>query len=189
MTKRIIVAGFLGVIVIMVWTFMVNGIFRFNVGINMDRIETEREVYALLTEHITEPGRYVFNPEVIPEEGFPPDKPVFSVSYSGLGHGAAGNLMLFGFLLYIASSFMAAWLLSFANERVLDSYVCKVLFYTGIGVLLALFKDLESFNIGDYQFSDALLVSIYDIALWTCVGLVVALIIKPSGSPEPATEI
>ena len=67
MFRRVILPGLAGGIVLIVWTMLVNGIFGFGSSINMKRIPEERVVYEILKEHVTEPGRYTCNPEVVPE--------------------------------------------------------------------------------------------------------------------------
>ncbi len=179
MIRRVIIAGLLGGLTIACWTFVVNGFLRFNSSINMDRITDERQVYEVLKVSITEPGRYVCNPEVDRERGFPGEEPVYGIQYSGIGHGAAGGMMLLGFAIYILSAMIAAWLLSQASERVLASYWRKVLFFTLIGVLFALFENLQEYGIAGYSLSDTLLLAGHNIVLWTFIGLVVAWRIKP----------
>ena len=63
------------------------------------------------------------------------------------------------------------------------SYPRKVLFFTAIGLLLAVYGDLMSFGIDGYPLSDALMLAAYDIMAWTLVGLVVAWRMQP----EPGT--
>ena len=60
MLKNVIITAVLGTIILFVWTFVVNGIFRFQAGVDMKQIDKEQQVYEVLKEHIVEPGRYVF---------------------------------------------------------------------------------------------------------------------------------
>lgn len=177
--RRIIVAGLFGAVILMLWTVVVNGILRFESNINMKQISAEREVYETLKEHIAEPGRYVCNPEVTPEGRFPDDEPVFSVLYGGMGHGAAGGLMLVGLVVFILSPMIAAWMLSQTSERVISSYSRKVLFFAAIGLLIAVFGDVMDLGIGGYPAKDAVLLAAEDIVAWAIVGVVVARMIQP----------
>lgn len=179
MMKRVIVAGVLGGVVLMVWTFVVNGVLGFQAGIDMKRIPAERQVYELLEEHIADPGRYIFNPEVTPEERFPDGQPVFSVLYSGMGHESAGGLMWVGLMVFLLAPMIGAWMLTQTSERVKSSYGRKVLFFVAIGLLLALFGDLPRFGIGGYPAKDAIAFAMNHIVVWTLVGLVVAWRIQP----------
>ncbi len=186
MLKRVIPAGLLGWVVLMVWVFVVNGMFGFRRSIDMNRVAGEKQVYALLKEKIVEPGRYIFNPEVSRERGFPGEEPVYSVHYSGMGHGTAGMMMLIDLLIGIVSVTLAAWMLSVTSARILSSYPRKVLFFAAIGLLFALFGDLTRFGIGGYSLKPALLLALNSVVAWTLVGLVVAWRIKPGVSVAPA---
>jgi hypothetical protein len=179
MLKKVIVAGLLGGVVLIVWTFVVNGLLRFEAGINMKQIPAERQVYEMLKEHITEPGRYVCNPELTSEGRFPNEEPVFSVLYGGMGHESAGEHMLVGLVVFLLSPIIAAWMLSQTSARVMSGYCRKVLFFVAIGFLFAIFGDLTSFGIGGYPAKDVVLLAANDIVVWTLVGLVVAWRIKP----------
>lgn len=142
---------------------------------DMNQIPNEQLVYEILKENIVEPGRCVCNPQVTPETGFPEGEPVNSVFYGGVGHKAAGGEMMFGFVIFILAPIIATWLLSQTSENILSSYARKVMFFTGVGLLFALYGDLTSFGIGgDYPLSDAFIFAIHNIVLWTVIGLVVA---------------
>jgi hypothetical protein len=181
MVKRVITAGVFGWVVLMAWTIIVNGIFGFQARIDMKRIPAERQVYETLREHIVEPGRYVFNPELTAERRFLEGEPVFSVMYGGVGHEAAGGEMLFGLVVFLLAPIIGAWMLSQTTGKVMGSYPRKVLFIFAIGLLVALFADLTNFGIGSYPAKDAILLAINHIIVWTLVGLVVAWRIKPEG--------
>lgn len=177
--RRIIVAGLWGALVLILWTFVVNGILRFRASIDMNRLSDERQVYAVLKEHILEPGRYVCNPAVTSEGVYPDGEPVFSISYGGLGHESAGMLMLIGLLSFLLAPTIGAWMLSQTSESTLSSYPRKVLFFVGIGVLFAIFTDLADFGIGGYPLQDAALLAANHIVIWSLMGLVIAWRIKP----------
>ncbi len=179
MLKKVIIAGMLGGVVLMVWTLVVNGIFRFQASIDMKRIEAERQVYEVLKEHIVDPGRYIINPELTSEMRFPDGEPAFSVLYGGVGHESAGSFMLVGLVIFFLAPMIGAWMLSQTSERVMSSYPRKVLFFVAIGLLFALFTDLTDFGIGSYPLRDALLFAINHIVAWTLVGVVVAWRMKP----------
>ena len=177
--KRVVIAGLIGGVVLMALTFVVNGVFGFRARIDMKQIPAERQVYELLRESVTQPGRYVCNPEMTPDRRFPNDAPVFSVFYSGMGHEAAGKLAAIGFVISLVAPTIGAWMLSVTSARILASYPRKVLFFSAIGVLFALYGDLMSFGIGGYPLTDALMIAVFNIAAWTVVGLVVAWRIRP----------
>ncbi len=179
MWKKIITAGLLGAAALIIWQFLVNGILGFNARINMKQIPAERQVYEVLKEHITSPGRYTCNPELTAERRFPEGEPVFSILYGGTGHEAAGSHMLAGLFIFLLAPLNAVWMLSHASEKVLSSYLHKVLFFTAIGLLIALTSNLTSFGIGDYPINDALKLALHNILMWTTAGLAAAWRMKP----------
>ena len=144
MLKKVIVSGLLGGIVLLVWTFVVNGIFGLRSSIDMKPVSNERQVYEELKGSIIEPGRYIVNPELSSSGTFPAEEPVFSIHYSGMGHDAAGKLMLFQLAVFFLAPLTGAWMLSLTSSRVLSSYPRKVLFFTAIGLLIAFYSDLKS---------------------------------------------
>lgn len=174
MKKTVFVSGLLGFFVIMVWMILVNGIFGFQSRMTMRPIEGEREVYDTLKEHITEPGRYACNPAPTEEDGYPGGEPAYSVLYGGVGHEAAGRLMLMQLPVYFFTPLLAAWLLSAASVRVRASFPRRVLFVAAIGALAALWSRLLEFGIGSYPVGDALTLTAHDIVLWVLVGAAVA---------------
>ena len=180
MLKKVISAGVLGGLVVIVWTFLVNGLFGFQARIDMKRIPGEREVYEMLKAHIVDPGRYSINPGLTSDGRFPGGEPVFSVLYGGVGHEAAGRLMLLGLVVAFIASILGAWMLSQMSARILSSYPRKVLFFVGLGLLFAVFIDLTNFGIGSYPAKDALLLALNHIIVWTLAGLAVAWRIKPA---------
>jgi hypothetical protein len=178
MAKKVIVAGILGGVVLMVWTLVVNGILGFQARIDMKQIAAERVVYETLKEHIVEPGRYVCNPELTLEGRFPDGEPVYSILYGGVGHESAGASMLVGLVVFLLAPLIGAWMLSQTSERMMSSFPRKVLFFAAIGLLFALFSDLMEFGIGSYPVQDAVLLGINHVVVWTLVGFVAAWRVK-----------
>ena len=186
MLKKVIVSGLLGGIVLFAWTFAVNGILGFRSSIDRKSISKERQVYECLKGHIIEPGRYICNPELAPSGLFPGEEPVYSIFYSGMGHESAGKLMPIQLALFFLAPMIAAGMLSLTSERTMASYPRKLLFFTAIGLLFAVFGDLMSFGIDGYPLDDVLMLALYDLVAWILVGLVVAWRIQPE--PGPATH-
>jgi hypothetical protein len=178
--KRVIVAGLLGVVVLSVWFVVVDGFLGFERSIEMRQLDDERAVYAFLSEHVRTPGRYVCNPEVLPEQRYPGDDPIFSVQYSGMGHADAGQEMLVGLIIMFAAPFVGAMLLAGASSRILSKYSTRLLFFSGIGVVVALFGVMERFGLASYPLGPALALSLHDLAAWVVVGLLVAWLVKPA---------
>ena len=187
MTKRVIVSTILGGITMILWTFVVNGILGFRVAMDMKQLKDERAVYEVLKEHVTEPGRYACNPAPEPGRGYPEGEPAFSILYGGVGHEAAGMDTLIHLILVFVIVFLASFLLSRMSPAVLSRYGCRVLVFTGFGLLIALFSDLGHFGIADYPLKDALIIGLHNVVMWTVVGLVVAWRLKPlDENREPA---
>lgn len=179
MFKRIILAGFLGWITLMVFVFVANGIFGFYSRIALNPVPDESRVYALLKETITEPGRYICNPALTSSGQFPTNEPVFSVLYGGVGHEAAGRMQMVRFASSLVAMMAAAWLLSVASGWVLSSYLRRVLFLSVIGLLMAVFSDLPDMGIGTYPARDAVLLAGFTFVTWFVASLAIAWKIGP----------
>jgi len=192
MFKKVGLSAVLGMIVLIVWGFVVNGVFGFNSRINMKQIPAERLVYETLQESVVEPGRYIVNPELTSSGMFPDGEPVYSLHYSGIGHESAGKVMFFQLAIFLITPMIAAWMLSLTTPRILSSYPRKVLFFVAIGVLFALFGDLMNVGIDQYSLKDALPIAASNIFAWTLVGLVVAKYFRPWPShmtDSPVTDV
>jgi len=178
MLNRIVAAGAGGALVLVLWAFVSNGIFGFKSRVDLNRIPDEGRVYEVLKESIVSPGAYILNPTPVPGVGFPPGEPVFSIRYSGMGHEAAGRMLLLDLAVALVAPTLAAWLLSLASDRVLNRYWRRVAFFAVIGLLVAVFSDLPKAGIGGYPLSSVLLLSAYDVASWTLCGLAAAWLIR-----------
>jgi hypothetical protein len=182
MLKRILVSGLLGAIVMILWAFVANAIFGLRSSVDMNQVPNENHVYTVLKERIVEPGGYMCNPPLTSAGVFPPDEPVFSIHYSGVGHESAGRLMVLGLVIAFVASMIAAWMLSLTGGRVISRYSRRVLFFAVIGLLFAVFSDLARFDIGGYPLISALLQGASDLISWTLAGLVMAWWIRPEPS-------
>lgn len=178
--KRVILAGLLGGVVLVVWFVIVAGLMGFKRGIEMSELADERAVYAFLVEHVPEPGRYVVNPEISPGEGFPGDEPVFAVQYSGLGHADAGQEILVGLVVMLLAPVLGAWLLSNASSSVLSGYGSRLFFFSAIGIVFTLFGVMARFGLAGYPLGNAVALSIHDLAAWVVAGLAVARFVRPA---------
>lgn len=87
----------------------------------MRQLPAEPQVYETLKEHVRTPGRYTVNPQLTAEGRFPDDQPVFSVLYGGVGHEAAGSLMLLGLVLFLLTPMIGAWMLTQTSTRAKSS--------------------------------------------------------------------
>lgn len=179
MVKRAVMGGLLGLGVIVLWSVVVNGLFGFRSRLDMKPIPQERRLYEVLKETVPGPGRYICNPEVVPEVGFPPGQPAYAVFYGGVGHEAAGALLAANLAVFLLAPLLAAALLASASPWVLERFLRRLLFVCGLGLLLVLWGPLSHFGIAAYPVKDALLLAGHDILLWAAVGLVVAWRVRP----------
>jgi hypothetical protein len=177
--KKVMLAGLLGGLAMIAWLILVDGILGFKRGIDMNRLQEEREVYGFLLEHVAEPGRYVVNPEVVPEQGFPGGDPIFAVHYTGLGHQDAGQEVLVGLVVIFLSCTAGAWLVANASDRVRSRYSLRVVFFGMIGLVASLLGLGARFGLAVYPFSDALTLSFHDLVAWMLAGLLVAKLVEP----------
>ncbi len=184
MLKNVIISGLLGGVVLLLVTFILNGILGFKSSLEMNVPPNEKQIYGELKKNIDKPGRYICNPPLTANGVYPEGEPVYSILYGGVGHEAAGSQMIVGLLIFFIAPIIGSWLLSQTSQKVLLSYPRKVFFFSSIGFLFALFNNLNNYGIGNYPFSDALILAIYNIFVWSVVGLVVARKMKPIGKPE-----
>ncbi|MFN8546625.1 MAG: hypothetical protein U0527_01295 [Candidatus Eisenbacteria bacterium] len=103
---------------------------------------------------------------------------MFGIHYGGVGHEAAGSLVVVECVVAFGSALLAAGLLSLASSRVISRYWNKVLYVAVIGVLLALFGDIPKYGIGGYPASSALLLAANHAASWVMAGLAMASVMR-----------
>jgi hypothetical protein len=178
--KKVLLGSLLGLVVMLAWFVVVDGIFGFTRNIRMKPLPNERAVYSFLIENVEEPGRYVCNPMVIPDQGYPGEDPIFVVNYSGLGHDDAGQEMLVGLLVMILSMVAGSGLLRKSSPHILPRYVSRFGFFLTIGVVAALFGLMNRFGLGAYPLGHALTLAAHDLIAWGLAGLVVCRIVKPN---------
>ncbi|MGA9117653.1 MAG: hypothetical protein WB626_12850 [Bacteroidota bacterium] len=179
MNRRVLVSGLVGALVLLIWTFVLNGILGFNARWNMMHVPNERAVHAMLKTTITEPGRYLCNPALTPDGRFPDNEPVFGILYSGAGHEAAGLGAIFGLLQFLVAPMIGAWMLSRTSEPYRSRFRNRALFFVIIGLLVAFTGDLNSFGIGGSPLSVALILAARTVLTWTIMGVVIASIMGP----------
>lgn len=175
---RVLPAAIAGFVVLAVWTVVANGLLGFTARVTMGRLAEERPVYEILAASVVEPGVYVVNPETAPERGYPPDEPVFTVSYAGFGHEAAGRMLWLDLGIVLASLMLAAGLLSAASMRVLGRYWRRFAFIVSVGLLLAISCDLARIGIGGFPVRAAVQLAAFRLVSWALVGLVMAGIVR-----------
>jgi hypothetical protein len=171
MLRRVCVAGTLGFVVLAIWTFLVNVLFGFAVRTQMNRVADEPTVYRVLKEHVAAPGAYLVNPSLTSGRQFPAGEPVFSVSYSGVGHEAAGQMMLIEMGVAFVAALLVAGLLSTASASVQSTWARRTGFVVAIGVLLALTADLSRYGIGGWPLGSAAAAATVRVIGWALAGV------------------
>ncbi len=184
MMKKVIVSGLVGAVALLVWTFVLNGLLGFNARLSMKQVPNEREVYNMLKMTISEPGRYLCNPALTSDGRFPANEPVFGIQYSGVGHEAAGFGVILGLLQFLIVPLIGAWMLSKTSEVFRSRFMNRLWFFVMIGFLVAIAGDLGSFGIGASPLAVALIFAARTIVTWTILGLVVAVLMRPSHQTE-----
>lgn len=187
MTRRVLLAGLLGAAVLVGWTIIMNVGFQFTARIAMEPVPNERAIYELLKEHVKQPGAYMANPAPTSTGEFPSGESVFSIRYGGVGHEAAGRLLIIELLIALVSATLVASLLSVSSGRILACYLCRVAYVAAVGFLLALSGDLSQYGIGGYSASDALLLSASHFGSWILAGLVMAALVRVRQETETMT--
>jgi hypothetical protein len=185
MSKRVVISGLAGALVLVVWTFVLNGVLGFHARLNMRQVPNERAVYEVLKSTIKEPGRYLLNPALTPDGRFPENEPVFGVHYGGVGHEAAGVGVLLGLAQYLVGPMLGTWMLSKASRSFRSRFANRASFFVAIGVLVAMASDVGSFGIGGSPWPVALLSAAATVVTWAIVGLAVALSWREVSLPTP----
>ena len=179
MLRKILVAGLIGALVMIVWVMLVNGILGLESRVAMKTVPREAELHALLGAMIPGPGGYVINPAAGPE-GFPPFEPVYSLRISGIGHGGAGRMMLTQLIRAFLVSLLAAWMFLHDSARARSGFWKRVGFFVLLGLFVALVSDLSQMGIGGFPAGAVLLLAARDFLAWLFVGLALAAWLKPA---------
>ena len=180
MWRRVVLAGLVGWVAMLVIVFMANGFYGFRARIDFNQLDNETLVYETLKQNISVPGRYICNPPLTTSGVFPGGEPVYSIFYSGIGHEAASREQRMHYLSSLLLTMIVAALLSMTSVRVLSSYGLKLLFVALVGLLLAISGNLAQFGIGGYPFDDVPRLGLFQVALWLVLGLIMAGLIRPS---------
>jgi hypothetical protein len=176
---RVAAAGTLGFLVLAVWTFVVNGMFGFTARLAMNRVADEPAVHLLLKQNVSAPGAYIVNPALTSEHRFPDGEPVFAVTYSGLGHEAAGGLMFLDVARELALMLLATGLLGAASARVLSRWANRATFIVALGVLQVLASDLSRVGIGGWPSGTAFAMAGFHLAGWALAAAAIAWVVRP----------
>ncbi len=133
-TKNVLISGVLGGVV-MFAVMAASRLFLPVVGNSGLRAMPDQvPIHAALKERIAEPGTYVC-PYLPPEQrsGLFPDylnEPIFAVTYRGYTHATVPRFRSVGMLAFLLAPMAAAWLLSWASDRVLATYSRRAFCYS-----------------------------------------------------------
>ncbi len=181
MFGRVFIAGILGLLVLLTWIALSNGIFGFYSRLAMMEVEEEAKIHGLLNGYIPDPGVYVINPEPV-EGAFPTTEPVYEIRYSGIGHGDAGRMLVIQLVLVFLASVLAAGMFMHNRQGSQASYLKRVSFFLLLGAYTAIAADLGQAGIGKYTLRTALLFGGQTLLGWALVGLVLAAWLRPDKS-------
>ena len=185
MTKRIIVAGLLGAVVMGVWVMLSFAVLRVG-GQSIRPVPDQAALHAALKSRITEPGTYACL--YISSEGeaaqFPNyrDEPLYAITYKGYTHNTVPGFRNLGVLSLLLAPMLAAWLLTKASDSVLRRFVTRALFVTTLGVFVAMAGDWPRAVADEQQASGLLLTTANTIVTWLLAGLAIAWRIQPQRS-------
>ncbi len=194
MTKRIIVSGLLGTVVMVVWTIFSFAVLRSG-GREIRPVPDQAGLHAALKARITQPGTYACLYVSSEREAaqFPNyrDEPLYSITYTGTTHNTVPGFKNLGALSIVLAPMLAAWLLAKSSGHWFRRYPTRVAFVTMLGVFVAIAGDWPR-AVADEQLASGLLQTTANtIATWLLAGLAIAWRITPemlvvremSGSP------
>jgi len=186
MIKNIMISGILGGIVM----FIVMAAFRLFLpalgNATLLAMPDQVPIHAQLKERITKPGTYVV-PYLSPERRsalFPDylNEPIFAVTYKGHTHSTVPGFASFGMLSFLLAPTAAAWLLSQTSERILATYLRRVLFVSALGLFIAVSADLMRSLTDELPLAFVAGRATYSVVTWVLIGLILAWRIKPQGA-------
>ncbi len=183
MDSRIFVAGFLGAVVIFVWTFLSWVVLPFH-DMTMSDIPNEDAVVEVLKDNIEETGVYFYPGRANADSTLAqkleagPRVP-FMVYREGASTQMSPSQFVFGFIFNFIAATIVAWMLSMTSDNKLLRYGQRVLFVTFFGVFIAVFSDLMMWNWMLYPMSYVIIVAYDNVITWALAGTVIAWRIDP----------
>jgi hypothetical protein len=182
MTKRIIVAGLLGTVVMIVWVLFSFAVLRIG-GETIRPVPNQAELHAALKARITEPGTYACLYIASEEEAarIPNyrDEPLYAITYKGTTHNTVPGFRNLGVLSVLFAPLAAAWLLTKASAALLARYWARVLFVASLGVFVALAGDWPRAVADEQRAADLLVTTANTVATWLVAGLAISWRIGP----------
>jgi hypothetical protein len=181
-TKRIIVSGFLGTVMMVAWLIFSFAALRSG-GKEIRPVPDQAELHAALKARITQPGTYACLYVSSEREAaqFPNyrDEPLYAITYRGTTHNTVPGFKNLGVLSIVLAPMLAAWLLTKSSDRWFRRYPTRVAFVTMLGVFVAMAGDWPRAVADEQQASGLLRTTADTIATWLLAGLAIAWRIKP----------
>ncbi len=183
---RIILAGFLGALVLFFWGFFSWEVLPFH-KMTAHSLSNEDVVVSALRSGNAETGTYMI--PAMPGDNDAEKKahlekmksgPVAMLHYSTTGYAGFDLMyMLKGFFVLFLSSMIAASLLGKLSWSLASKYGARVRFVMMVGIFLAITARLGDWAFMGYSTSFSLNLAADDIIGWTLAGLVIAWRMKP----------
>ncbi|MFI5264631.1 MAG: hypothetical protein ACHQM6_08960 [Candidatus Kapaibacterium sp.] len=182
---RIILAGFLGALVLFIWGFLSWAVLPFH-SQTTHALPNEDAVAAVLKSGNAESGTYripgIGNTEATKKAEMEKMKvgPIAWIHYRQEGYGDMDPMYLIkGFLILFFGATIAASLLGKLSWSLASKYGARVRFIMMIGIFLAIAGRLGDWAFLGYSTSFSLNLAADDIIGWTLAGLVIGWRIKP----------
>jgi hypothetical protein len=191
-TKRIILAGLLGTLVIVIWTFLsftVLPVGRTSIRPVPDQVELHAALKARITEAGTYACPYVTSPEEAARIPNYLDEPLYEITYKGHTHNTVPGFKNLGTLSILLAPLLAAWLLTEASGGLLTRYWTRVLFVTALGVFVAMAGDWPRAVADEQAAAGLLLTTANTVVTWLLAGLAIAWQIRPASGRAPGVEV
>jgi len=191
MTKRVVIAGAVGGVVIFLWGFLAHEVIGLG-AVGIKELPNEQVVTSTLRAAVTEPGLYFF-PGLGMTTGASPAKAAIEKAVGGaygllIYHPSGAEFitarrLIVQFGLTVVQALIAALLLSWAGG--LGSYVSRVSFVFLVGLLASLSTNIEYWNWYSFPTNYTAAYMATQIIGFLLAGLAIAALVKKS----PATAL
>ncbi|MFC1564892.1 hypothetical protein ACFL6G_08135 [candidate division KSB1 bacterium] len=183
MDSRIFIAGFLGAVVIFVWTVISHLVLPFH-DMTISEIPNEDAVMEVLKDNIEDTGVYYYPGKSQADSTYTqklaegPRIPFMVYREEG-GAEMTPSQFVFSFLFNFIAATIVAWMLSLTSDNKLMRYGQRVLFVTFFGVFVAVISDLMMWNWMYFPMSYIIITAYDNVLTWALAGTVIAWRIDP----------